>query len=74
MLLVGVVFLCVCACVEQGCIKWYLLGIVEECVCVCEAGADVTCGVTHSDTTAVWQTGQRGGGAVHAAAAVCVHV
>ncbi len=56
-LLVGVV----CECVKHGCRKWCLLGIVEECVFVCKAGADVTCRVTHSDTTAVWQTGQRGG-------------
>lgn len=31
------------------------------CVCVCETGADVTCRVTHPDTTAVCQTGERAG-------------
>lgn len=30
-------------------------------VCVCETGADVTCRVTHPDTTAVRQTGERAG-------------
>lgn len=59
MLLVEVV--CVCQCLKQSCMKRCLPGIVEECACVCEAGAHVTCRVTHSDTTAVWQTGQRGG-------------
>ena len=39
-----------------------------------EAGADVTCRVTLSDTTAVWQTGQRGGGGIHATPCVCVCV
>lgn len=39
-----------------------LLAIVEECVCVCETGADVTCRVTHPDTTAVCQTRERVGG------------
>lgn len=38
-----------------------LLAIVEECVCVCETGADMTCRVTHPDTTAVCQTREREG-------------
>lgn len=46
---------------KQFYMKRRLLAIVEECVCVCETGADVTCRVTHSDTTAVCQTGERAG-------------
>lgn len=34
---------------------------MEECVCLCETGADVTHRVTHPDTTAVCQTGERAG-------------
>lgn len=41
--------------------KRRLLAIVEECVCLCETGADVTHRVTHPDTTAVCQTGERAG-------------
>ncbi len=47
---------------------------MEECVYVCEAGADVTCRVTHSDTTAVWQTDQRGGRRGPCCCCVCVCV
>lgn len=62
MALVGVGGECVCVCyAKQFYMKRRLLTIVEECVCVCETGADVTCGVTQPDTTAVCQTGERVG-------------
>lgn len=62
MALVGVGGVCVCVCyAKQSYMKRSLLTIVEERVCVCEMGANVTCRVTHPDTTAVCQTGERAG-------------
>lgn len=60
MALVGVeVYVCVLC--KAVLMKKSLLTIAEECVCMCETGADVTCRVTHPDTTAVCQTGVRAG-------------
>ena len=70
------------ACVVCACVCVFKAGLyekvaIEHCwrsVYLFEAGADVTCRVTLSDTTAVWQTGQRGGGGIHATPCVCVCV